>query len=145
MHQPKTACWEKSNQFYAFLILHSNWNWHCKQIVWRVSWFSVHKTSYCKSGNIWTTLIFVLFAHFWASVKLSKCKKSIYNFVCIGTRRKAENRKSENNQVSVTAPRGGGWEGICPSPSQPPPSSEDLPSTCPPSSEGKMAKISHFW
>ena len=36
--------------------------------------------NYCKSGNFHTTLIFVLFAHFWSSAKL-KTRESVY-FVC---------------------------------------------------------------
>ena len=65
-----------------FSLFHPKW---ISKLFWQV-YPTLNKLShsrwktYCKSGNFRATLIFALFAHFWASAKL-KTRASVY-FVC---------------------------------------------------------------
>ena len=54
--------------------------------------------TYCKSGNFHATLIFALFAHFWARAKL-KTRESVY-FVCVSLCRIAEKHEFKNKRKS---------------------------------------------
>ena len=60
-----------------------------------VNFMNGWEVKYCKTGNFRATLIFALFAHFWANAKL-KCSKIF--ILCVGLWRIAEKSEFKNKR-----------------------------------------------